>query len=418
MGFILLTLCSDSDSRLSALEGFHFSTGVLASSVAEMLQAFILRFSLTMNITHLTMDYAEEFFGSSSGLAEAFAALKTIKYVKIHDVGTHGVLFLQKTRSCFVSADLAMAAVLEQHPRNLQPPSSAGRRLTVRNPFILLHGAQNDLAALTASGCRTLHPDDGKHCQAYPNVRDLDLQDNDLPVTTHYAHAFPNLSKLRVETSPGILSALTVSETDSVTKHRSRNRAQQLKTGTWKALDACHAPLLDHFMLCLICSVKEMHVFGPYMNPDMLYQVLKTTRPSALSLRGFFLADLATRRFAKLLRQPCAVDLKHLELFICIKSGDVDVAWNLDKVLLALRPLKIASFCLSISCFFPQRRQKHASSGEEETNASREYLKDLRLDVLASRIQDDVPSLETVSITLEGHPNRPRAMIALGAGPE
>ncbi len=329
MGFILLTLCSNSDSRLSALEGFHFSTGVLASSVAEMLQAFILRFSLTMNVTHLIMDYAEEFLGSSPGLAEAFAALKTIKYVKIHDVGIHGVLFLRKTRSCFVSADLVMAAVFEQHPRCLQPPSSADRRVTIRNPIVILHGAQNDLVALTASGCRTVHPDDGKHCEVYPNVRNLDLQDNDLPVTTQYAHAFPNLSTLRVETSPDILSALAASKSDSVTKHRSRNLAQQLMTGTWKSLESCYAPLLDHFMLCLICTVKELHVFGPYMNPDMLYQALKTTQPSALSLRGFFLADLATRRFAKLLRQPCAVNLKRLELFICIKSADVDVAGNL-----------------------------------------------------------------------------------------
>ncbi len=294
-----------------------------------MLQAFFLRFSLTMNITHLTMDYAEEFFGSSPGLAEAFAALKTIKYVKIHDVGIHGVLFLQNTRSCFVSADLTMAAVFEQHPRCLQPPSSAGRRVTVRNPIVLLHGAQNDLVALTASGCRTLHPDDSGYCQVYPNVRTLELQDNDLPVTTHYAHAFPDLSKLRVETSPDVLSALAVSKSDSVTKSRSRNCDQQLKTGTWKSLDACHAPLVDHFMLCLICPVKELHVFGPHMNPDMLYQVLKTTQPSALSLRSFFLGDLATRRFAKLLRQPCAVNLKRLELFICIKSADVDVAGNL-----------------------------------------------------------------------------------------
>ncbi|RDX48466.1 hypothetical protein OH76DRAFT_1483839 [Lentinus brumalis] len=48
MGFNVLTLCSDPDSRLSALESLHFSTGLLASSVAEMLEAFILRFSLTV----------------------------------------------------------------------------------------------------------------------------------------------------------------------------------------------------------------------------------------------------------------------------------------------------------------------------------------------------------------------------------
>ena len=83
MGFIVLTLCSDADFRLSLLEGFHFSTGVLASSVAEMLQAFILRYSLTMNITYLTIDYAEEFFGSTSKLAEVFAGLKTIKHVPV-----------------------------------------------------------------------------------------------------------------------------------------------------------------------------------------------------------------------------------------------------------------------------------------------------------------------------------------------
>lgn len=332
MGFIVLTLCSDSDSRLSGIEGFHFSTGVLATSVAEMLKAFIMRFSLTMNIKYLTIDFAEEFFGSTPGLAEVFAALRTIKHVKIHDVGIDGVLFLRRTRSSFVSADLTMAAIFDKHPRCLgsESPLSADRLVTVRNPIVLLHGSQDHLETITASGCKTLS---GTHCvgyrQKYPHVHSLELQDNDLPVTTHYAIAFPNLSKLRVETSPDVLAALAVSKSDSVAKVRLRNRDQQVKSGTWKSLDACHAPLLDHFMLGLVCPVKEIHIFGPHMNPDMLYQVLKTTRPSSVSLRGFFLASLATPRLAKVFRQPCALDINHFELFILVRASDAGAAGHL-----------------------------------------------------------------------------------------
>ena len=87
-----------------------------------------------------------------------------------------------------------------------------------------------------------------------------------------------------------------------------------------------YSPLIDHFMLSLTCPVRELHVFGPYMNPDILFQVLKTTQPSTLSLQGFFLADLANTRFAKLLRQPCAVSLNQLELFVTVRSSDVDAA--------------------------------------------------------------------------------------------
>ncbi|KAI0701547.1 hypothetical protein C8T65DRAFT_269303 [Cerioporus squamosus] len=121
-------------------------------------QGIHLRFSLTMNVMHLTIDYAEEFFGSSPGLAEVFAALRTIKYVKIHDVGIHGVLFLRKTRSCFVCADLTMAAIFDKYPRCLSSPLSPDRRVTMRNPIVLLHDSQDDLESLTASGCRTLCP--------------------------------------------------------------------------------------------------------------------------------------------------------------------------------------------------------------------------------------------------------------------
>ena len=326
MGFIVLTLCSDADFRLSLLEGFHFSTGVLASSVAEMLKAFILRYSLTMNITYLTIDYAEEFFGSSSGLAEVFAGLKTIKHVKIHDVGIHGALFLLKTRSCFVSADLSMSSEFDKYRRFLKSPLTQDRQVAVRNPIILLHRSQSGLANLTGAGCRTLCSDDHGYRQVYDHVRILDLQDNDLPVTAHYVRAFPNLANLRLETAPEVLSALRDSKSNSLTKVRSRNRKQQYQMDTWKSLDMCQAPLVDHFMLSLTCPVRELHVFGPYMNPDMLFQVLKTTQPSTLSLQGFFLADLANTRFAKLLRQPCAVSLNQLELFVTVRSSDVDAA--------------------------------------------------------------------------------------------
>ncbi|RPD54100.1 hypothetical protein L226DRAFT_526951 [Lentinus tigrinus ALCF2SS1-7] len=415
MSFVVLTLSSDADSRLSSLEGFHFSTGVLASCVAEMLKAFILRYSLTMNITYLMIDYAEEFFGSSTGLAEVFAALKTIKYLKIHDVGIHGFLFLQKTRSCFLSADLSMTAVFNKPPNCIHLPLTETRRVAVRNPIVLLHRSQGSLEVLTGSGSRTLCKSRGRYRQVYENVRVLDLQDNDLPVTTHYAHAFPNLSKLRLETAPEVLSALHASKMDSLSKVRSRNRAQQLDTGTWKSLDACDAPLVDHFMLSLLCPVQKLHVFGSYMNPDMLFQVLKTTRPSTLSLRGFFLADLATGRFTKLLRQPCVLSLKKLELFICVHASDVDAAKHLDQSVAALRPLKILSLSLSISCFFPKRPQGDEHSRDaESSDAAEEYFKGLSLDALAGRITDLVPSLETVSITLEGHPNRPRTRMELG----
>ncbi len=80
-----------------------------------------------------------------------------------------------------------------------------------------------------------------------------------------------------------------------------------------------------------------------------------------------------------------------------------------------LHPLKIVSLCVSISCFFPKRSKSAGRRDEESKDEAENYLKDLSLDVLTARLQADIPSLETVSLTLEGHPHRPRTKMVIGA---
>ena len=87
-----------------------------------------------------------------------------------------------------------------------------------------------------------------------------------------------------------------------------------------------------------------------------------------------------------------------------------------DETVSALRALKMVSLRLSISCFFPSSSRVVGVSGDTESHDTVEnYFKGLSLDALACDITDVVPSLTTVSIMLEGHPNRPRTRMEIGA---
>lgn len=321
----VLTLETD----VSSLQDLHFASGALSASAGRMITAFILRYSSDLQIEHLRIDDAEAVFASYPDLADVLATVKTIKHLSLHAIGSHARRMLCNLSSPLISADLSMVPFDDTDSVDVELLSALGeddRGALSRSPIDLLRGSQETLEMLTGQGCETLCDAEGWYSsRSYPHVRLVDLKDNDIPITIHYAYAFPNLCNLSIETSHELLAGLGIIDWEGFFRVRKRNKVEQRQFGTWATIAWCRASLVDHFMLGLMCPVKTICVVGPYMDPNMLFHVLKTTRPSSLLLEGFSATDLCRGSLAKVLCGPYGVQLSEVQYHIMVLRTDTKV---------------------------------------------------------------------------------------------
>lgn len=312
---------------ISSIKEMHFASGLSLGPLGMLVTSFFLLYSTDMKITILKIDQAEALFDVLPHLANAFVLLTTVKHLTLHGIGKHARRMLCNIRSMLVSADLTMIPFEDPDCDSsmLEAEVDKDSRTLTRSPIDLLWRSRASLESLKGSGCETLCDTEGiwYSSRYYPQVRVIDLRENDIPVTIHYVRAFPTLSKLSIATSHEILSSLDITSWNAMVKVRKRNQVEQRQFGTWRALETCCAPLIDHFMLNIMCPVTEVEIVGPYMDLDMLLHVLRTSRPTSLVLKGFLAGEIFTPRFAKLLRQPCVAQLSHLQMNLLTRGCDI-----------------------------------------------------------------------------------------------
>ena len=443
-----------------SIQGFRISSGRITQATGETFAGFIVTHLGTLKIRHLEIHHAEEFLGSSYRLVCAFAACTTITRLTLDEVGDHGRELLAKSRFSLVSANLTMPDIDDElsessseedddsddsnsdNPNGRRDPDSHARH----NPIVLLRNSRRTLESLTGSGCKTLCTNakakaktikDLSFKHVYPRFTRLSLlQCAEVPFAFRLVSAFPNLRTLHVSFA---LDAIMHAR-EAVGGFRVRRQANQDKQrvfGTWKSLEACHAPLLEHYLLGLTCRVEQLHVLGDYMDHDMLTHVLRSTTPAHLCLDGFdadglgsglaeALPQLGHDAVARLESLEVALDLGSTldpdkidveEALVSshrVKSTSVIPGSRALSPLLqtdmtsALKHLQIRSFSLSLAV---STHGKLRPPGLELVPMcpQERYLESVDLDALATRIRTSVPSLQTVAIRLFGHPTRPVA---------
>ncbi|PIL36345.1 hypothetical protein GSI_00033 [Ganoderma sinense ZZ0214-1] len=424
---------------IPSIQGFRISSAGMSQTIGDAFAGLIVKHLGVLKIRHLEIHHAEEFLGSSHRLVHAFARCSTITHLVLDEVGDRGRELLVKSRFSLVSADLTMPDLDEESDSEQDPssPSSSSDSDDSKsnshrdpdhharhNPIVLLRNSRRTLESLTGSCCKTLlrvtapHTTKAKDLSfkhVYPRLTALSLHHcAEVPSTFRLASAFPHLRTLHASCA---LDAI-MDAGEAAGGFRARRRANQDKQrvfGTWSALGACHAPLLEHYLLGLACAIERLHVQGDHMDPGMLGQVLRSTTPAHLSL-GAFDADVFGPQvgFADALAHlPDAVvaALEGLDVALDVGStlhvDHIDVEEMLANMTNALQPLRIRSFGLSLAVSLHGKPRPPLAL--VPLCPQERYLEALDLDALATRIRTSVPSLQTVAIRLSGHPTRPDA---------
>ena len=348
---------SANEADTVSIQGFRISSGEISRSVGDTFAGVVLKHAHlgVLKIRHLELHHAEAFLGSSYRLASAFAACTTITHFILDEVGDHARELLVNSRFSLVSANLSMPDLDDDEvsessseedgdssddsnsdhcPNGRRDPDYHARH----NPIVLLRNSRRTLESLTGSGCKTICTKtktktikDLSFKHVYPRLTSLSLlQCAEVPPAFRLVSAFPNLRTLHVSFSlDAIMDAREAPPVGGFRVRRKANQDKQRVFGTWKSLEACHAPLLEHYLLGLTCRVERIHMQGDHMDANMLSQVLRSTAPAHLSLDGFD-ADVFGGGFLEALSNlsdECVKTLEGLEIAL-----DLGSTLNPDKI--------------------------------------------------------------------------------------
>ncbi len=324
---------AEGGARLKHLKELSIDVQFNISNLAGLLSAFIDRYAHALVISTLHINDAEALLGAGTPpLSNTFARLRTITNLELLGVGRHAASFLRAMESKLETAHLTMLYWSTGPDDDIELDNRDDR-----NVITLLHGSQNTLRRLTAHGLELIPPEDTDpvYPQVYPRVEQLTLSGNDCPATIVYAHAFPNIRILHYETAEEDLDMIR-RDVDAQVEIRALNRSQQMQLESpWKSLDACHANLIDLFLLGLHCHVRKLYVLGDFKEFMPLRAVLMDTTPDYMCLQGCAV-NIFTRRLVSVMEATYAQQLRSLEIVLLVDSVHKLEALNMPQAVVRL----------------------------------------------------------------------------------
>ncbi|CDO77371.1 hypothetical protein BN946_scf184787.g20 [Trametes cinnabarina] len=303
------------------------------------------------NLHTLDIIHCEEVLESHPDLALTFAAMASIKTLRLTYIVDKGITLLQNLRSQLVHVTLKVAPVgqdeavwgaaglapyLDMHPVALLPPS----RSSLQDLTIYDWGANPDVFPVAT--------------HVYTNMRRLLLYQFLVPLIVPYICAYPNLAVLEFYPIQPMLLNWDHESIAGCDARRRLNVSEQKASGrTWQYLQYFRGSLVGLYMLGLTCVIEDMFI---YVIPETLhYQldaVLAMARPRRLELTTWprKLTEPAEEVFATLRTTGCS-DLQSLTLFIYFVREDeaVDLSVIMRSLKSSLSGIALQELNLEIS---------------------------------------------------------------------
>lgn len=334
---------TDADKRCKYVRSLQFNFYNLTELAALELANTLPRMS---NLEVLSLAYSDDTIMSHPDLLGAFAALTSVRELRLGCAREHTFRMLQSLRSKLVTLNMDFLGV---------PPNGEGffesvplEDVPLYHPAVIMEHSRSSLQSITSYGwdmdVDTL-PDPAL---VYPQMRRLDLEGSFLPRTMAYIIAYPNLTHLRFHTFDSEMGHYDASNLEEYDTRHALNVSDQVSSGlTWDSLHEYGGGLLDLYLLGLTCTVEIVQLHSLYDALDyMLQPVLSYTRPRQLTLEHWpsNLRDTPPSEVFAALRGDASSRLETLSVEAGLEEKDssVDIAAILVR---ARRP----SPCMNVS---------------------------------------------------------------------
>ncbi|KAH9847371.1 hypothetical protein C2E23DRAFT_519665 [Lenzites betulinus] len=252
----------------------------------------------------------------------------------------------------------------------------------------------------------------------FPNVVEFELAWCHYPLITPYVHALPNLQKVHFETT---LNAEDTGNVVVLNPHRQENRSEQLKFGSWRALDYVYGRVADVYISGLICEVRHLVLFMGQETFEMLGAIVEEARPFDLSLNARAGAFDSTSGLSAVLRGTGAAKLEALKLNIQIDydNKDMDLVFAMADLISSLQPLPLREFELVFTCFGLGETRNELRDGvwtKLPPSEVEQYLLSVDLEDLATRLLAQIPTMQLVVFSIRGLRSRKDKVVASSNG--
>ncbi|KAM5534662.1 hypothetical protein V8D89_011674 [Ganoderma adspersum] len=410
--------------RWRHLRSLRFLSEPISPRVAETLARVIHRAS---HLESLTFEHAERTLGAHPDLPLAFAATRTVKHLVIDYGYQHTCRMLEAMHWPLESAVLNHTDYIpEWHDMDI---------LNRLHPAALL---KNSRATLKVLEC-----DSWSECSdilhtypVYPKLESLYLEGVWCPRAAQWAISYPSLKQLSVHTIDSHF--MEVGDEDMAVHNANRllNLTEYTEqTQQWNELEEFSGDALDLYLVGLTCRIRDTVLSLCSDSLQFFAPVMATARPTRLRLS--ITTDLFSQPVPTYLQDPGLADLKSLEINVVTwvgrtgdrDEGDTDVDHFLGYALDALRRASAREFTFHLAIErYGSRRILPPPSPEPDdpveqngpaanrpaapaaaveappVSAVETWAITTDFDALVHRFLDEVPSLESVKMSVQAWP--------------
>ncbi|KAI9059792.1 hypothetical protein FKP32DRAFT_1116727 [Trametes sanguinea] len=412
-------LLADPTHRLPLLRTLKISifTDVRRCPTADCVMAGLFRLLANGGgLLDLDLAPAEQLLSSHSQLPSAIAGIKTLRCLRLVDVGTLAAGMLAQLQPQLVTADLHYG------------PKRERRADFDRNPFHLLRHSTQTLRNLSLSSAVIHHLDASALIPCFANVTALTLECMDVPSIQPYVRAFPRLQSLTVDLDED--GSTIAKDFNQLMLQRTSNQQKQKTLGSWPRLasftsgNPCTLYCLG--IACPISSVLLCDVVeGWEPIATALSEALSDAHPIELTLELIKPYTITDLEFLPVFDKPALRDLQVLVLRLHLRHEDQDIDWPRILELLLCRIVaqlsSLRSLELYISCYavvYPYQPVEDQPSPEERPLSTLERgLAEWDPSSFAQRAFDASPkgTLKSIAISQAEHRTRGDFKLEYGA---
>ncbi|KAI0672586.1 hypothetical protein C8Q78DRAFT_1078101 [Trametes maxima] len=396
----------------------------LPTLTAEASSELIGALPFMANLSFLRLTNGEALLECHPGLADAFAALTSVREFRMDAVGDLGLNMLKSFKSPLVRVSLNFLRLFEEDETFEEGffEQLDEDEWPQYHPVELLSCVAATLEELDGDHWYTTADTTPDPIYVYPNMRKLSLRDASFPRIMPYIRAYPHLTSLAYHMdSPGCTIDLPVA-LDNIRHYSSQrrlNESEQASAGlTWERLETFNGGLLGLYLLGLTCPIDSL-VLDP-LHPDLTYQflpVMLQARPRNLTLNDLpgQLSGARDDAFSAF-NGAGSSRLENLTIKAEVPNNRYfDVAASLEGLLSSLSRSALREFNLTINFVAsnsrpPNRPQAHGSANVPLRFAER-LAENFDLETYTHRFLCALPTVQRLRIALEGPRGRFREAV-------
>ncbi|PIL36330.1 hypothetical protein GSI_00018 [Ganoderma sinense ZZ0214-1] len=398
----LLFMDADGGSRMRYLHRLILDINLnLSRPVAKRFKNMLNRLAPVSRLTDLSILHLEPLLSAHPFLSKAIANLTSIKTIDLFTVGKRSVKMLKSMQSELETVEFG--GFDDQLIQSSKPDDP--------DLIMLLRPFSSSLRSLTVAGwCATVDPQDD--APQYPLLSALTLDEPTSPTTWHYSRAFPNLKCLTIMTT-GFVTA-----EERLDEFHQANVAQLRRHGCWESLDWFEGPILELWLLGLLCPVSKLNLHDECypVTPDILRGALVPARATQLRVSFYQFGLFRDEDFIRAFVEGCGATLKVLDLTIKISLSEYDeVGYDLDlgDVLDAITDM-LRSFS-TLESVTLELHFERCDWGKDEELPGEVFAEDMDVDAMCAALHEAVPSASHVRFELQDHKTRGNVTTEIGS---